>query len=104
MHRVRATRDGGYLVIVTKDDAPKVAVTLDKDYQVTGTATAKDRAAKAGTADSGKSRSRTREAARPSTSLTPTAIPLVLRGGRLDQLTCQASMWRLKSSTNFWCR
>ncbi len=61
VHHVRAARDGGYLVIVTKADGTKAAVTLDADYKVTGTATAKDRAAKAGTADSGKSRSGSRE-------------------------------------------
>ena len=59
VHHVRAARDGGYLVIVTKDDGTKTAVTLNKDYKVTGTATAKDRAAKTGNADSGKSRSGT---------------------------------------------
>ena len=47
VHRVRADRDGGYVVVVTATDGTKTAVKLDKDFTVTGTAAAKDRAATA---------------------------------------------------------
>jgi hypothetical protein len=42
VHRVRADRVDGYVVIVTATDGTKTAVKLDQDFNVTGTEAAKD--------------------------------------------------------------
>lgn len=63
---VRAGRDGGYVVIVTATDGTKTAVKLDKDFKVTGTQTAKDRATK-GTKDATGASKGSRDRSRTST-------------------------------------